>query len=86
VNSAVTTYVQNSFYPEISKWEKVFHQARKNENVQICQNAPRPLIEIPEKHDNTKNTLFESIGVESKRKLIALIVNSTGSAVQKYFL
>jgi hypothetical protein len=43
VSSKVATFVRKRLYPEILKWQKVSHQEKKNEKVQICQNAPTPL-------------------------------------------
>jgi hypothetical protein len=39
----MATFVRKSFYPKILKWQKVNHQEKKIENVQICQNALTPL-------------------------------------------
>jgi hypothetical protein len=38
----VPTFVRKNFYPKISKWQKVSYQEKKNEKVQIFQNAPTP--------------------------------------------
>jgi hypothetical protein len=38
-STKVPTFVGKSFYPKISKWQKVSYQEEKNEKVQICQNA-----------------------------------------------
>jgi hypothetical protein len=40
VSSKVATFVRKSFYPKTLNWQKVSHQEKKNEKVQICQNAP----------------------------------------------
>jgi hypothetical protein len=36
----VPTFVRESFYQKISKWQKVSYPEKKNEKVQICQNVP----------------------------------------------
>jgi hypothetical protein len=40
VSSKLTTFVRKRFYPKILKWQKVSHQEKKIEKVQICENAP----------------------------------------------
>jgi hypothetical protein len=45
VSLKLPTFVQKRFYPKILKWQKVFHQEKKNGKVQICQNVPTPLRE-----------------------------------------
>ena len=39
----MATCVRKRFYPKMLKWQKVSHQDKKIEKVQICQNAPRPI-------------------------------------------
>jgi hypothetical protein len=41
VNSKVATFVWKSLYSKSLKWQKVSNQEKKNEKVEICQNAPR---------------------------------------------
>ena len=43
VTIKVAAFVRKSFYSKILKWQKVSYQEKKNEKVQICQNAPTPL-------------------------------------------
>jgi hypothetical protein len=46
VSSKVATFVEKCFNSKIPKWQKVFHQEKKFEKVQICQNAPTSLNEL----------------------------------------
>jgi hypothetical protein len=44
VSSKVATIVRKRFYPKMLKWQKVSDQEKKIKKVQICQNAPTPLM------------------------------------------
>ena len=51
----MATCVRKSFYLKILKWQKVSHQDKKIQKVQICQNAPTHLS----KYNNKFRGLWE---------------------------